>query len=561
MKTILATAIALAVLQSPQLFAQYTIRANEQKFENETMQNPYLKNRWDNKKTSAPFFEQRIVEGDTVIVSIRTMQVNVNDAASNIVDDAGNEPSIAIDINDTLHIAIGWRQFDNIASNFRQAGWSYSSDGGLTWNMSIIDEGVFRSDPVLDYDLQGNFYYNSLTPYPDWECDVYKSTDGGATWDEGTYAYGGDKQWMAIDRTNGAGSGNIYAIWSADYSACVPGNFTRSTDGNVSYESCDHVEAEPYYGMPAVDADGYLYVVGGGTSSTLTVTRSLNAQIPGATIEWDDPVNVDLDGSLSGWQDINPEGLIGQANIDIDRSGGPGHGNIYVLAPVDPYTGPGDADISFAKSTDGGLTWSDPIWINDEKNDGNTHWFGTMSVAPNGRIDVIWLDTRDGGGVDYSALYYSYSVDQGDTWSANMKLSPSFDPHVGYPSQNKMGDYFDMTSDDKGAHLAWANTLNGEEDVYYSRILLTEAAIVNIDASTVASIAITPNPGSGIFHISGVVDANEITVVNLVGDIIMTQAVNGSQTSIDITNFADGIYFVKIAFGDGRYYTKRFIKQ
>ncbi|MEI2675466.1 MAG: T9SS type A sorting domain-containing protein [Chitinophagaceae bacterium] len=525
------------------------------------MQSPYLKNRWDNKKTSAPFFEQRIVEGDSIIVSIRTMQVNVNDAASNIVDDAANEPSIAIDINDTLHIAIGWRQFDNIASNFRQAGWSYSSDGGLTWNMSIIDEGVFRSDPVLDYDLQGNFYYNSLTPYPDWECDVYKSTNGGATWDEGTYAYGGDKQWMAIDRTNGEGSGNIYAIWSADYSACVPGNFTRSTDGNLSYESCEHVEAEPYYGMPAVDADGYLYVVGGGGVSTLTVTRSLNAQIPGATIEWDDPVNVDLDGSLSGWQDINPEGLIGQANIDIDRSGGPGHGNIYVLAPVDPYTGPDDADISFAKSTDGGLTWSDPIWINDEKNDGNTHWFGTMSVAPNGRIDVIWLDTRDGGGVDYSALYYCYSVDQGETWSANMKLSPSFDPHVGYPSQNKMGDYFDMTSDDKGAHLAWANTLNGEEDVYYSRILLTEAAIVNIDATTVASIAITPNPGSGIFHISGVVDANEITVVNLVGDIIMTQAVTSSQASIDITNFADGIYFIKIAFGDGRYYTKRFIKQ
>ncbi|MFZ1635934.1 MAG: hypothetical protein WAT43_18765, partial [Chitinophagales bacterium] len=145
MKTILATAIALALVQSTQLFAQTTIRANEQKFENETVQSPYLSNRWDNKKTTAPFFEQRIVERDTVIVSIRTMQVNLNDAASNIVDDAANEPSIAIDINDTLHIAIGWRQFDDIASNFRQAGWSYSNDGGATWNMSIIDEGNFRS--------------------------------------------------------------------------------------------------------------------------------------------------------------------------------------------------------------------------------------------------------------------------------------------------------------------------------------------------------------------------------------------------------------------------------
>ena len=105
MKTIFTAAIALALLQPQHLLAQTTIRANEQKFENETMQSPYLKNRWDNKKTSAPFFEQRIVEGDSIIVSIRTMQVNVNDAASNIVDDAANEPSIAIDINDTLHIA------------------------------------------------------------------------------------------------------------------------------------------------------------------------------------------------------------------------------------------------------------------------------------------------------------------------------------------------------------------------------------------------------------------------------------------------------------------------
>ena len=139
MKTIFTAAIALVLLQPQQLFAQTTIRANEQKFENETMQRTKQKNRWDNKKTTAPFFEQRIVEGDSIIVSIRTMQVNVNDAASNIVDDAANEPSIAMDINDTLHIAIGWRQFDNIASNFRQAGWSYSADGGLTWNMSLID--------------------------------------------------------------------------------------------------------------------------------------------------------------------------------------------------------------------------------------------------------------------------------------------------------------------------------------------------------------------------------------------------------------------------------------
>jgi hypothetical protein len=389
---------------------------------------------------------------------------------------------------------------------------------------------------------------------------VYKSINGGATWDAGTYAYGGDKQWMAIDRTTGEGSGNIYANWSADYSACMPGNFTRSTDGNLSYESCEHIEAEPYYGMPAIDAEGVLYVVGGGITSTLTVTRSLNAKTPGASIVWEDAVDVDLGGSLGGWGSVNPEGLLGQANIDVDISGGIGDGNIYVLASVVPFSGPDDADVAFAKSIDGGSTWSDPIWINDEQGEGNTHWFGTMSVAPNGRIDAVWLDTRVSGGPDFSALYYSYSLDQGDTWSANIQLSDAFDPHLGYPQQNKMGDYFDMTSDDHGAHLAWANTLNGEEDVYYSRIYLSEASIVGIDEQMELHPTISPNPGDGIFNIKGITPSTTITVLNILGEPLQQSTSSTSKTTINISNYPAGVYFLKCTSEGGQTYTTRIIK-
>ncbi len=559
MKTILLT-LSLSLLLPAVLEAQTPIRATDQKLEDETPDDPYLRNAWDNKKTTPAFIEQRTAGAEDIIVSIRTIQVNIDDAGLNIVDDAANEPSMTVDINDTMSIAIGWRQFDNIASNFRQAGWSYSNDGGVSWTKSTIDEGVFRSDPVLDYDLQGNFYYNSLTPFPDWECDVYKSIDGGASWDAGTYAYGGDKQWMAIDRTTGEGSGNIYANWSAAYSACIPGNFTRSTDGNFSYEACDYIEAEPYYGMPAIDGDGIVYVVGGSDVTSLTVNRSLNAKTPGADIIWEDAVNVDLGGFLGGWSPVNPEGLLGQANIDIDKSGGAGDGNIYVLASVVPFSGPDDADVGFAKSTDGGLTWSEPIWINDEAGEGNTHWFGTMSVAPNGRIDVIWLDTRDGGGEDFSALYYAYSLDQGDTWSANIKLSDSFDPHLGYPQQNKMGDYFDMTSDDMGAHLAWANTFNGEEDVYYSRIYLSEAPTVSVQDQNVLHPVISPNPGTGVFHISGIKEATTLEVTNLMGASLQLWNNTDAQTTIDISNFPAGIYFLKCTSNSGQTHTSRVIK-
>jgi len=59
-------------------------------------------------------------------------------------------------------MAIGWRQFNTISSNFRQAGYGFTTNGGQTWTFpGVIEPGVFRSDPVLDTDSDGNFYYNS----------------------------------------------------------------------------------------------------------------------------------------------------------------------------------------------------------------------------------------------------------------------------------------------------------------------------------------------------------------------------------------------------------------
>lgn len=51
-----------------------------------------------------------------------SVQVNVDGLGNNVIGDAANEPSMAIDPTNPKRIAIGWRQFDTIASNFRQAG-------------------------------------------------------------------------------------------------------------------------------------------------------------------------------------------------------------------------------------------------------------------------------------------------------------------------------------------------------------------------------------------------------------------------------------------------------
>ncbi|MCZ6698400.1 MAG: hypothetical protein O7D94_05650, partial [Planctomycetota bacterium] len=112
-----------------------------------------------------------------------SIQVNVDQFGNDIVGDAANEPSMAIDPNDPSRIAIGWRQFDTIVSNFRQAGRGYSTDGGASWTFpGVLEPGVFRSDPVLSFDADGRFYYNSLhLPFGAILCDVFASIDGGQT--------------------------------------------------------------------------------------------------------------------------------------------------------------------------------------------------------------------------------------------------------------------------------------------------------------------------------------------------------------------------------------------
>src|ERR1041384_846313 len=77
-------------------------------------------------------------------------QVNVNANGQNILGDAANEPSITADPTNFNKMAIGWRQFDSVASSFRQAGRAYTTDGGITWTfLGSLENNVFRSDPVL----------------------------------------------------------------------------------------------------------------------------------------------------------------------------------------------------------------------------------------------------------------------------------------------------------------------------------------------------------------------------------------------------------------------------
>ena len=510
--------------------------------------------------------------------SFTSVQVNVNQAGENIVGDAANEPSIAVSPADPSRMAIGWRQFDQVSSNFRQAGFAYSGNGGASWVFpGVIEPGVFRSDPVLDTDSEGTFYYNSLsTNGGDYFCDVYKSAGVGA-WDAGTAAFGGDKQWMAVDRTGGATDGNIYAYWNQFFSICPEGMFTRSTDGGLSYDPCVTVPQQPVWGTLAVGPDGEVYACGTASGTgRLVVAKSANAGNPGEPPVWDFVTEVNLDGQQVAFSDPNPAGLLGQVWIGVDHSEGAARGNLYLLCSVSRFSTQDVLDVMFARSTDGGLTWSDPVRINDDNDPGAYQWFGTMAVAPNGRIDAVWLDTRDDPGGRNSSLYHSFSDDGGLSWNPNERLSESFDPHAGWPNQQKMGDYFDMQSDENGAHLAWAATFNGEQDVYYGFIPfdgITRAEGPEIEEKPLFSLAQNfPNPFGRSTSITYALRKKGRVLLEVYNQLGQPVAVleNGERPAGEYTLAWDGrddqgallpngAYFYRLAAGEGSAVTRRMV--
>ena len=173
-----------------------------------------------------------------------SFQVNVDSDGQNIVGDRGNEPTIVINPNNSANIVIGWRKFSVPVTTGPQAGYAHSHDGGSTWNVGELPalSGQARTDPALDVDSSGNFYYQSMAHgggYGD-STSVFKSSDGGMSWNVPVRQFGGDKNWIAIDRTGNTSDGFIYGTWSAATDP-DPKYFVRSIDQGASYQQPEEI--------------------------------------------------------------------------------------------------------------------------------------------------------------------------------------------------------------------------------------------------------------------------------------------------------------------------------
>nr|NQU90756.1 exo-alpha-sialidase [Bacteroidota bacterium] len=249
------------------------------------------------------------------------------------------EPSINIDPNNPNRMIAG----ANINNVFT------SEDAGQTWNVSTLTSpsyGVW-GDPVTIVDNNGNYLFFHLAnpAVGSWIDRIVcqKSTDGGTTWNDGSYmglngSKAQDKEWVIIDRTNG----NVYVTWTqfdkyGDTNQIYRSNihFSKSSDNGDTWSpalrinevdgDCIDSDNTVEGAVPAVGPNGEIYVAWAGPEG-IVFDKSLDQ---GETWLDEDIFVSDFPG---GWDYAIP-GIYRCNGLPItccDLSNSPNNGTIYI---------------------------------------------------------------------------------------------------------------------------------------------------------------------------------------------------------------------------------------
>jgi len=372
------------------------------------------------------------------------------------------EPTMAI--NSQGRLFVGWKEAFTHSGGGQRVSVSYSTDAGATWAPDVfmpLHTYSLQSDPWLMVTEDDRVFFSRIeydgTSSPG-GIAVTNTTDGvswGATQLLGDN-YFADKQTHAHDA-----AGNLYMVWNSDggFPTSYDVVFSRSDDGGSSWT--------PKVRVPD-SANGALGAfVRIGTAEEVYVTWW-------SWIYDDLYFDRSLDGGVTWGPDVRVNDMMGTAEspLNADPPILPAmavaqNGTIYVVWNDYRNGRPGGVangnfDIMFARSEDGGMTWSPSLRLNDDATTAR-QWMPDLAIDPFGGVHAAWMDDRNGG----HDVYYVNSTDGGTTWGPNVRVSEVSTPLFFW----RPGDYLALESDSNGhIYVAWTDGRNGDHDIYFARL-------------------------------------------------------------------------------------------
>ncbi|MEI6899895.1 MAG: T9SS type A sorting domain-containing protein, partial [Bacteroidota bacterium] len=224
----------------------------------------------------------------------------------------------------------------------------------------------------------------------------------------------------------------------------------------------------------------------------------------------------------------------------------------------DQRNGLTDTDVWLSKSTDGGMTWSPAIRVNDDP-PGKQQFFTWMTIDPiTGYLFFVFYDRRNYSD-NRTDVYMATSTNGGESFT-NIKISESpFNPL----SSLFFGDYTNISAYNNMIRPIWTR-LDGENLSVYTAIV--DSLFTGISKNTDILSPITldqnyPNPGDEETYISFKIHAPAritLKVTDMLGREITT-LINDRQFQpgkyiehFDITRFnvAPGVYYFSLISGD-----------
>jgi len=344
-------------------------------------------------------------------------------------------PDVAVDSSGHLHLVWYDKTPGNEEIYYKKStngGSSWTANRRLTWNSGVS----YWADIAVDSSDYLHLVWADRTPG---EFNIFyrKSMDGGATWTASRKLSwnlgGGVGPAVAVDASD-----NLYVVWYNYIDLNDEIFFKKSTDGGVTWTPSRRLtwnSGGSDVPTIAVDPSGYLHVAW--EDSTPLNKEIFYKKSTDGGVTW--AANKRLTWNL---------GNSATATITADLSG-----NLHVVWYDDT---PGDYEIYYIKSADGGAAWTTSerlSWTSDNS------YRPAMAIGSSKNLHVVWYDDTPGN----REIYYTKSTDGGATWTTSQRLT--WNSGVSwYPA---------ICIDASGnPYVFWQNNAPGNPEIYYRKNIL-----------------------------------------------------------------------------------------